>query len=129
MLQIEANTGPDEHINATVYKENGAQSLDLSCGKIPDKAVAIEWYIKRSNVWRRILKFYHKKQNTSPEYSYGHTEEKYGISQSIHTSLSIRNIEVSDSGLFLCATVGRLYKYTTLLIVVGKKLLCNFSFC
>ena len=117
----------DELINATVYIQNGTQSADLSCGEVPDNAIAIEWYIKISNEWKRILKFYPNKPHRYPEYYYGHTEEKYGINESVNTSLVIRNIEPSDSGLFMCATTGGKlsYSYTTLLNVVGKKYLCN----
>ena len=121
MLQIQVAVQTGEYINATVNIENGTKSVDLSCGEIPDNAVAIEWYIKAGE-WKRILKFY---PTELPEYYNNYNEEKYGISESVNTSLIIRNIELSDSGMFICATTGGLlsYTYTTLLNVVGKKLL------
>ena len=116
---------PDEEINKTVYIENGTASVHLSCGKVPQSAITIEWFTDRNNEWNKILKFYHKNPSNSPEYDDFYTKDKYGL-ESLNASLVIKNIEISDDGLYQCGTARgakEAYKYTTKLQVVGKLLL------
>ena len=110
----------DEEINKTVYIEKGSVSVDLSCGEVPQAAIAIEWFIYKRDEWVKLLKFYHnhKSKYSNSDYS------KYGISEAVKTSLVVKNIELSDSALYQCGSVGGiLYSHTTLLQVVGKLLL------
>ena len=123
----------DGKLNATVNKKNGTKTVDLSCGAVTDSFVAIEWARYISKQSKRILKIYN---NTTEKHYNGNTSSKYGISETEPTSLLIKNIEISDTGYYICHTVGAQveYKYTTLLHVVGKSLLyifCNLleSFC
>ena len=93
-------------INETVYIENGTDFVALSCGDVPQAAVAIEWFIYNNTEWVKVLKFYHNK-------SVNHGKPRYLI-----------NFMKYDSGLFMCHSVGgSSHTYTTMLQVVGKSLL------
>ena len=54
-----------DKLNATVYIENGADFVELSCGNVPQAAVAIEWFIYNNTEWVKLLKFYHNKSVNS----------------------------------------------------------------
>ena len=116
----------DGKLNEKVYKKNGMETVDLSCGKVPESFVAIEWARYISNQSTKILKIYN---DTTEKHYDGYTSSKYSISETEPTSLLIKNIEISDTGYYICHTVGEQvgYKYTTLLHVVGKSLL--YIFC
>ena len=109
----------------TVYIEDGAAFVELSCGEVPQSAVAIEWIIKKSAEWTKVLKFYH----TEP----GHSQNifnttKYDISESANTSLLVINIKPSDSALFKCiSNGGSTHERCVMLQVVGKSLLFIYS--
>ena len=122
VLKVASSVSADQDVNNTVDVHNGAKSVVLSCGKVPKDAAAIEWYSYKTNEWKNILKFYHNIAGTSPEYYSGYTDEKYDISGSMHTSLLIKHIKMSEFGLFKCSTTGgsMSYSYTTLLKVWGK---------
>ena len=118
----------DEKINNTVYIEDGSASVDLSCGEVPHSAFAIEWFIYKGAGWLKLLKFYHTNSGRSNHSNTDYT--KYGISESVNTSLVINNIKLSDSALFKCGTVSGsvIYSHTTMLQVVGKLLqTCLFT--
>ena len=121
LLQTSA-AEPYTDANNTVYTDVGAESVDLSCGEVPKNAGSIQWSVKKSKEWERILKFDHNNTNTAPRYYNSYSAEKYKISESVHTSLVVKNIELSDVGLFQCITRGAhvTYSYTTSLKVVGK---------
>ena len=122
MLQTPSTVAAYQDVNNTVDVQNGAKSVALSCGEVPKDAAAIEWYSYKKNEWKNILKFYHNTPDTSPEYYPGYTRDKYDISGSMHTSLLIKHIKMSEFGLFKCSTTGgsMSYSYTTLLNVWGK---------
>ena len=121
---------PDEEIDETVYIENGAASVTLSCGEVPTNSVAIEWFIKKDYAFEKILKFYYKTPNKSPQHTDSYTSDKYDINESVNTSLVVKNVELSDDGLFQCGTAGEQdgYSYMTKLQVVGKSLLTSDIF-
>ena len=110
-------------INETVYIENGAASVELSCGDVPQAAVAIEWFIYNTTElreWGKLLKFYHTNSGNHP---YFYNATKYDISKSVSTSLVVNNIKLSDSGLFMCGSLGGSnHSYMTMLQVIGKSL-------
>ena len=110
---------PYKDANGTCYTENGTESFHLPCGEVPDNVHGIEWQMYKFNKWRRILKFTNGEQ---PKNFPNYTEDKYGVSDSDKTTLVVRHIDISESGLFRCRTVGTDidYSYTTLLQVVGK---------
>ena len=112
---------PDEKINDTIYIENGATSVNLSCGEVPQSAVAIDWFIYKSGEWVKLLKFYHTKSMIR---HYSSNKTKYDISESTNTSLVVKNIKLSDSFFFMCGSAGGpiLYSYMNTLHVVGKSL-------
>ena len=122
LFMIPSAMGVNEDINATVYSYNGTESVDLSCGDVPEMITGIVWYIKKLNEWKMILKFYHNKPDKPPEHYNNYSIDKYDMSESMSTSLLVKNIEFSDTGLFKCRTRGGslAYSYTTLLNVVGK---------
>ena len=126
LLTLSAVESDDKlKINKTVYIENGAASVDLSCGDVPQSAVAIEWSIEESNGWNKLLKFYHTNSEISTKL-YNYT--KYNISESVNTSLAVKNIKLSDSTLFKCGIVGgpnKNHETFTMLQVVGKSPLTN----
>ena len=112
----------DDFKNATIYIKNGTGSVDLSCGEVPEKATAIDWFIKKSNTWIRILKFKHMKPNTAPQYYTNNSKDKYDISTSVNTSLVVKNIVPMDIGVYKCSTRGGTqdYSYITLLKIEGE---------
>ena len=113
-------------INETVYIEKGATSVDLSCGQVPQSAVAIEWFSYKSNEWEKLSKFYHTLPGSCPKLN---DSAKYDISKSVNTSLVVKNIKLSDSALFKCSSTGNPGNDTSerhiLLQVVGKSLLIH----
>ena len=112
-------------VNKTVYIENGTESVELSCGEVPQSAVAIEWFIRNSNEWRKLLKFYHLNPSDSINPRYFNDSSKYDICKSVNTSLVVKDINLSDTVLFMCGLLGGPFNdnYTTMLQVVGKLLL------
>ena len=113
-------------INETVYIGNGAALAELPCSKVPQAAVGIEWFIYTSTEWKKLLKFYHTNPVNSGNPKYCNDSTKYDISQSVSTSLVVKNIKLSDSGLFMCGFVGGSnHTYTIMLKVVGKSLLTH----
>ena len=122
LLQITSAIETDNGINDTIYIDNGTESVDLSCGKVPPSATAIEWFLHNSKEWQMILKFEHIKLDTVQQNAANYSRDKYDISESVPTSLVIKNIDLSDIGLFKCVTKGTVmaYSYTILLKVVGK---------
>ena len=112
-------------INETIYIENGAESVELSCGEVPLSAVEIEWSIRKSKERQRLLKFYHINSSNSSNHQYFNDSSKYEISKSVNTSLVVKDIKISDNVLFMCLSLGALsnHSYTTMLKVVGKFLL------
>ena len=108
----------------TLYTENGIESTYLPCGDVPENVPRIEWEKYESNGWRKILKFNPNTYGQRPwtKYFYNYTKDKFGISDSINTTLVVKHIDISKTGLFRCRTVGGDvdYSYTTLLQVVGK---------
>ena len=112
-------------INETIYIENGAESVELSCGEVPLSAVEIEWSIRKSKERERLLKFYHINPSNSSNHQYFNDASKYEISKSVNTSLVVKDIKISDNVLFMCLSLGALsnHSYTTMLKVVGKFLL------
>ena len=117
-------------INETVYIEKGATSVDVSCGEVPQSAMAIEWSIYKSNEWRKLIKFYHTTPGTR---HYFNESTKYDISEFVNTSLVVKNIKLSDSALFKCGSTGKsIHERYILLQVVGKlsliHLLTAFTF-
>ena len=125
MPQTPSAVDADQDVNNTVDTKIGAKSAVLSCGEIPEDATAVEWYMYKANEWKNILKFYHNTPGPSPEYYQGYTKDKYDISGTMQTSLVVKNIKMSDFGLFKCITTGGSvsYNYTNLLGVWGKSLL------
>ena len=109
-------------IHDTVYMENGTESVHLPCGEISQYAHGIQWEMNKSNAWKKILKFYPSIPGGLPKYFNYFSKDKYAISDSINTSLVVKNIDISDSGLFRCSIIGEEvdYGYITLLQVVGK---------
>ena len=111
-----------EDINATVWTEKGTESLDLSCGKVPEETTTIMWF-RGTYELKKILKIYFK---TDPllQYYNNYSRDKYGISIPMYTSLVVKNIVPSDTGVFKCTAYGRIldYSYTTLLMIMGKSL-------
>ena len=113
---------PKDDINNTVCIDNETESVDISCGNVPETATAIEWFIKTSNGWKRIMKVDHTESGEFQKRIIGHNEHKYDISESLNTYLVVRNISLSDNSLFKCSATGKshTYTYTTMLKVVGK---------
>ena len=129
LLTLSAVESDDKlKMNKTVYVENGAASVDLSCGEVPQSAVAIEWFIKESAGWNKLLKFYHTNSEISTKF-YNYTN--YDISESVNTSLVVKNIQLSDSTLFKCGIIGvpnNISETMTMLQVVGKSPFANIQF-
>ena len=113
---------PEDDINNTVCIDNETESVDISCGNVPETATTIEWFITTSNGWKRIMKVDHTESGEFQRRNIGHNEDKYDISESLNTYLVVRNIRLSDNNLFKCSATGRshTYTYTTMLKVVGK---------
>ena len=113
----------EKEIAETVYIENGAASVELSCGDVPPSAVAIDWCIYNSNEWIKLLKFYHTQSVNlnNPRYSNDSYYKKYDTSKSVGTSLVVKDIKLSDSALFKCGSAGGSnHNHMTMLQVVGK---------
>ena len=72
----------EDDINNTVCIDNETESVDVSCGNIPETATALEWFIKTSNGWKRIIRVYHNKSGEFQKSIIGHNEDKYDINQS-----------------------------------------------
>ena len=124
LLQTVLAAEVDDHINITVHIYNGTESVNLSCGEVPEHTTGIEWLMNKFNGWQRILKYHHSKPDRLPEHYATNSRDKYDISDSVKTSLVVKNIELTDTGLYKCRTRGGslVYSYTTLLRVVGKSL-------
>ena len=123
MLQIMSAAGPYTYINETVYLKNRTESIDLSCGEDLENISAIYWSIFKSNEWKKILKIF---PTTGSKHLYGNkSADIYDISESVNTSIMVKNIDLSENNWFRCTTlgVGPAYSYTVLLKVVGKSLL------
>ena len=116
---------PDEYVNSTVYTENGKESVDLSCGENLANEVAIYWSIFKCSHWSDILKIYPYIPTRNITYFENYTADKYGISESVNTSLVVKNIDISDNACFRCrsAGAGLAYSHITMLNVSGKSLL------
>ena len=116
-------------ISDTVYVVNGTESVDLSCGEVPDNANAIEWFMYRSGKNIKIFKYYHKTPGRIPKYYSGCTAEKYDISHSGNPSMVLKNIKLADVDHYICVAIMGVgsHMHTTLLQVVGKSLLVTFS--
>ena len=113
----------NKYVNATICVEPGRDLLDISCGKVQEKITSIEWFMKTSER-KRILKYYFKPEKRLLYYNkYG--RDKYDIRVSANTSLVVKNIVPSDTGVFICTANGETmnYSYTTLLTNMGKSLL------
>ena len=126
LLKTTVSVSSNDDIN-DVYANAGVESIELSCGDVPENATLIDWNIKKSDEWKMILKFEHIKPGTAAEYYYNYSQEKYDISESVHTSLVVKNVQLSDTGLFNCKTRGasQAYSYITSLKIVGKSVLQN----
>ena len=126
LLTLSAVESDDKFkINETIYTENGTASVDLSCGEVPQSALATEWFIKESDGWNKLLKFHHTNSEISIKF-YNYTN--YDISESVNTSLVVKNVQLSDSTLFMCGAAGgsnKSYERITMLQVVGKSPLTN----
>ena len=110
-------------INETVYIEKGATLVDLSCGEVPQSALAIEWFIYKNNEWIKLVKFYHTKPGSR---QYFNDSTKYDNSGFANTSLVVKNIQLTDSAWFKCSFAGTekaTDKRYTFLQVVGKTLI------
>ena len=113
----------DEKTNKRVYIENGSASVELSCGEVSESSFAIEWLMYTGVDWLKLLKFYHTNSDRS---NYSNSNyNKYGISESVNTSLVVKNIKLWDSALYQCGSLGGSITQThfTRLEVVGKLLL------
>ena len=109
-------------IYGIVYIENGTESVSLPCGEVPQYVHGIQWEMDKSNTWEKIMKSYPSKPSGRPKYFNCYTKDKYAISDSKNTSLIVKHIDISDTGLFRCNTIGEDedYGYIILLQVVGK---------
>ena len=120
LLQTVSAVEREEDPNKTIYVENGTESVELSCGPLPENPIAIAWRIKQSDGWKKILKIY----TSGPSEQYD--TDKYGISESVNTSLVVKKVVLSsfDSALFRCDIAGGSldYRYTTRLQIVGESL-------
>ena len=112
----------EEYANGTVFIENGVESVELPCGEVPKNAVAIQWSTFKSHEWRNILRFYPTTLERPLLYYGGYTADNYGISESVNTSLVLKDIDHSENSLFRCITAGGglAYSYTTMIKVVGE---------
>ena len=121
MLQTTLALETDQIINDTVSTYTGAKSVELSCNGVPEDATAIEWFIKVSSEWVKILTFYHTIPGKSPKW-YNYSRDKYDISEIVKTSLVVKNVELLDNDLFKCSSRGGSldYKYTISLKIMGK---------
>ena len=113
---------PDKYVSSTVYTKNGKESVDLSCGENLTNVVAIYWSIYKSNDWSDILKMYPHIPTRNITHFENYTADKYGINESVNTSLVVKNIDVSDNAYFKCrsAGAGQAYSHITMLNVSGK---------
>ena len=119
LLQIQSAVGFSQQTNDTVYIRSETKTAELSCGQVPKDVIAIEWDL-RIYESEKILKFY--TSLNSPRYSNNFSSDKYDIGESVNNSLLIKNIEHSDTGYYICRSVGGAddYEHTTKLQVVGK---------
>ena len=122
MLHATAAVEPEDYINSTVYVDYGVQSVELTCGEVPKNAVAIQWSTFKFHEWKNILRFYPTTLERPLSYYEGFTADNYGISESVNTSLVVKDIGHLEKSLFRCITVGKgqPYSYTTLIKVVGE---------
>ena len=118
------SVGLNKHINATICVETGRDSLDISCGLVPKEITAIEWFIKTYDR-KRILKFYFNEKLL--QYHNKFRSDKYDIRLPANTSLVVKNIVPSDTGVFTCIANGGTmdYSYTTVLKIMGRSLLSS----
>ena len=124
MLKITSDSVSAQYINDTVYIENGTESTQLSCGENPQNWFAIYWSKYKSDEWSDILKVYPNRPSKKIAYYEGHTAKKYAITGSLNTSLLVKNLDLSDTGLFRCRSAGGgvVYSYITLVKNVGESL-------
>ena len=122
LQQAQSVVGFDGKSNATIYTKNGTKSVNLPCGEFHNGGVGIEWRQHIYNQSKKILKVYNNRSGESTKYYNNYTSSKYGINRSAHTSLVIKNLLVSDTGYYICHTIGERasYRYTTMLHVVGE---------
>ena len=124
LLQTPSARAFEGEINNIIYTENGTRSVVLPCGEVPWDIVAIEWFVYGNYEWDKILKFYYYSPGSFPRYFYDDTSDKYGLSESVNTSLVVKDVELTDTSFFRCSTSGNMHHlYTTLLQVVGESLL------
>ena len=116
---------PDTYINETIYINNLTESVDLPCGEDVENASAIYWSIfnEWKFEWEKILKMSPTSTDIHP-YENKNTN-RYGISESVNTSIVVKNDRLSENNWFRCTTSGEgpAYSYTVLLKVVGKSIL------
>ena len=116
----------DKMLNDTIYIKNGTDTVELPC-ELPQVAAGIQWMLY-CNESKGILKSY--KNKTKPvRYQNKYSDDKYGINDSVYTTLVVKNITPSDTSHYICLSIGQNSgkNYTTMLQVVGKLLFAIFS--
>ena len=122
MLHITSSVEPDKYINRTIYIDTGTESLELSCGEDLWNAVTVYWSICKSDEWIKILKFYPQTPSVPTYYYEEYTADKYDISESVNTSLVVKNAELLENNLFRCTPFGEgLNSIYTTLLKIGSK--------
>ena len=121
-------TTAEAYINETVYIEDGAESVELSCGNnVPMDRLALEWKVQMDSGWfDTIFKYRYTRAGSNPSYNgiyrdSPQLQEKYSSSTSVNTSLVVKNGAISDSNVYQCIlTYEPEYDYRVQLQVVGK---------
>ena len=121
-MQITSAVVSYKYINRTIYIENGTESVDLACGEDLENAVTIYWSILKNKEWKKILKLYPNTSIKPTLYEKENTTDRYGISESVNTSLVIKNTDLLENNVFRCTTLGDGLNniYNTLLKIGGK---------
>ena len=117
----------DKMLSDTVYIKNGTDTVELPC-ELPQVITGIQW-ILYCNESKEILKSYKTTTGKPLKYQNNYSDDKYGINESVYTTLVVKNITPSDTSHYICLYIGggSSNNYTTKLQVVGKSLFAIFS--
>ena len=127
MLKTTSAVEKNDEVNATVQIKNGTESINLSCGEVPEYHLIATWFrVYKFNSEKDLKKILKIQCNKPDSLKCGKnvTTDKYAVSELTNTSLILKNINLSDTDHYRCQSSGTtdLYAYTTLLEVVGKSL-------
>ena len=74
----------DVQVYDIVNTENGAASVELSCGDVPQDTIG--WYKYSPNGWKMIFYYYPRQLNIPPRYSNGYNANNTDMGKSVNST-------------------------------------------